>query len=256
MLGSYLNQIPQMLLLLPSALIALSVHESAHGYVANKLGDPTAKNLGRITLNPAKHFNLLGFISMLFFRIGWANPVPINARYFKKPRRDMALSAAAGPISNLLLAFISTILLRLVAIPLESIVTDNLYMYYSNEELFEVLASNTAFTLLSLLATVLYFSISLNLNLMIFNLIPIPPFDGSRIAYVFLPTDVYFKVMRYERYIMIGFILLFYLGVITLPLSAVSGFIEDFFFDILRMPKSYVFYSINHLLSRLPQFTF
>ncbi len=255
MLESYLNQIPQMLLLLPSVLIALSVHESAHGYVADKLGDPTAKNLGRITLNPAKHFNLLGFLSMLFFRIGWANPVPINARYFKKPRRDMALSAAAGPISNFLLALISAILLRLVAIPLESIITDNLYMAYSNDELFELLASNTAFTLLSLLATVLYFGISLNLNLMIFNLIPIPPFDGSRIAYVFLPTDIYFKIMRYERYIMIGFILLFALGIITLPLSIVSGYIEDFFYNVLGMPENYVYYSINHLLSRLPRFT-
>lgn len=255
MIASFLNRIPQMLLLLPSALIALSVHESAHGYVAYKLGDPTARNLGRITLNPAKHFNLLGFISLLFFRIGWANPVPINTRHFKNPRRDMAISSAAGPISNLLLALISSILLRLVAIPIESIIIQESYYATSYDSLFEILASNSGFTILSLLATVLYFSVTLNLNLMIFNLIPIPPFDGSRMAYVLLPPRIYFGVMKYEKYIMIGFIVLFYLGIITLPLSIISGAIEDFFYNVLGMPTNYLYYSINHLLSRLPTFT-
>ena len=111
MLEQLQSTLPTLLLSLPAVLISLSVHESAHGYVANKLGDPTAKNLGRITLNPMKHFDLLGFLSMVIFRVGWANPVPINARNFKNPRRDMAISAAAGPLSNLCLAFIFAILL-------------------------------------------------------------------------------------------------------------------------------------------------
>ena len=101
-----------LLLRLPIVLLMLSVHETAHGYVAYKLGDPTAKNLGRLTLNPIKHLDPIGFISMILFGIGWANPVPINTRNFKNPRRDMALSGAAGPVSNLLLALIFAILLR------------------------------------------------------------------------------------------------------------------------------------------------
>lgn len=255
MISSILNRIPQMLLLLPSMLLALSVHESAHGYVACRLGDPTARNLGRITLNPAKHFDPIGFLSMLVFRIGWANPVPINARNFKNPRRDMALSALAGPVSNLVLAFITSAFLRLVAIPLKTIVSGYEIAARDASEFYEMLSSDISFTVLSLLATILYFGVSLNLNLMIFNLIPIPPFDGSRIAYVFLPPRLYFKVMQYERYIMIGFILLFAVGAITLPLSTVSGFIEDIFNGILGMPTDYVEFSVFHLLSRLPSFS-
>ena len=94
----FFNNLPIILLSLPAVLFSLSIHEAAHGYVANRLGDPTARNLGRLTLNPLKHINPFGFISMLFFRVGWANPVPINTRNFKNPRRDMAISAAAGPI--------------------------------------------------------------------------------------------------------------------------------------------------------------
>ena len=97
MFKNLLNELPMMLLGLPAILISLSVHEASHGYAANKLGDPTARNLGRLTLNPLKHINPIGLISMLFFRVGWANPVPVNSRYFKKPRRDMAITAAAGP---------------------------------------------------------------------------------------------------------------------------------------------------------------
>ena len=95
---------------IPAVLLALSIHEAAHGLIANKLGDPTAKNLGRITINPIKHIDPIGAISMLVFGIGWAKPVPVNSRYFKKPKRDMALTAAAGPISNILIAIVSIVL--------------------------------------------------------------------------------------------------------------------------------------------------
>lgn len=107
------NVLVSYLLSIPGVLLALSVHECAHGYVSYKLGDPTAKNLGRLTLNPIKHIDILGLICMVFFRFGWAKPVPVNARYYKKPRRDMALVAAAGPISNLLMSFIGLFLLYL-----------------------------------------------------------------------------------------------------------------------------------------------
>lgn len=244
-----------MLLALPAILISLSVHEASHGLAAYKLGDPTAKNLGRLTLNPLKHINPFGFLAMLFFRVGWANPVPINTRFFKKPRRDMAVTAAAGPISNFCLAIIFTVLLRLVLIPIESISQDLLVIVGNRYYIDPALQENALFTVLSLLAIVLYLGISLNLNLMIFNLIPLPPLDGSRIAYIFLPSDLYFKVMRYERFIMIGFIVLLASGIIDLPLGTLTGGITDLFYGITGMPEDLLSVVISDILNRLPTFT-
>jgi Zn-dependent protease len=112
--GNMQSYLISILLALPIVFLALSLHEAAHGFMALKLGDPTARNLGRITLNPIKHLDILGFLSMLLVGFGWANPVPVNSRNFKKPRRDMALTALAGPVSNLLLAFLFLLLLRFV----------------------------------------------------------------------------------------------------------------------------------------------
>ncbi len=209
LIQQFIQNLPVYLLSLPVILIALSVHESAHGFVAYKLGDPTARNLGRITLNPVKHLDLFGFLSMLFFHIGWAKPVPIMARNFKKPRRDMAISGAAGPVSNLLLAVISMILLRL-ALSLT-------WMAIENGSTF--LESEMAFTVMALVVYLLLLGVIMNLSLTVFNLIPIPPFDGSRIFYAFLPSKWYFGVMKYEQYIMIGFFVLFVLGVLDTPLG-------------------------------------
>ena len=113
-INSFLSDLPMYLLSLPVLLLAFSVHETAHGYVAYRLGDPTAHSLGRLTLNPIKHIAPLGFICMMLFHVGWAKPVPINTRYFKKPKRDMALTGAAGPLSNLALALIHLVLLRVI----------------------------------------------------------------------------------------------------------------------------------------------
>jgi Zn-dependent protease len=189
---------------------------------------------------------------MMFFGVGWANPVPINTRYFKNPRKGMALTAAAGPISNLLLAIIFTLLLRIVMIPMQPAI-DSAIMAgdFSGEELF----SNMGFLLLAILATILYLGIFLNINLMLFNLIPLPPLDGSRIAYIFLPTDLYFKIMKYERYIMIAFIVLLATNIITVPLGTVNGYISDLLYKITDMPVNYLYYSINGVLSRLPTFS-
>ena len=195
------------LLMIPIMLIALPVHEMAHAWVAHKLGDPTARNFGRLSLNPMKHFDPLGFLCMLFFRIGWAKPVPINARNFKKPRRDMALSALAGPVSNLLLGFLGVLLLNIA------------------ELIFFNLGAVSEKTLMIMDVTAIFFYLFAitNINLAIFNFIPIPPFDGSRILYVFLPTKLYFGVMKYERYIMIAILVLFWTGTLTGPLSFLSG---------------------------------
>lgn len=195
----FLSDILLMLLSLPIMLIALATHESAHGWMAYKLGDPTARNLGRITLNPIKHFDLFGFISMLVFHIGWAKPVPINARHFKNPRRDFAIVGAAGPVSNVCLAVIHLLILRLVMVFATSALKNN------------TLPNGTGLIVLSLVVHVLYMGVVMNVILAIFNLIPIPPFDGSRIFYAFLPPKWYFGVMKYERYIMLGCIILFFL---------------------------------------------
>ena len=195
----FLSDILLMLLSLPVMLMALSVHESAHGYAAYKLGDPTAHSLGRITLNPVKHFDLFGFLSMLIFHIGWAKPVPVNARYFKNPRRDFAIVGAAGPLSNICLALIHLLILRLVMI------------YATNSVVNGTLTEGVWMTVLALVAYLLYMGVAMNIILAIFNLIPIPPFDGSRIFYAFLPPKWYFGVMKYERYIMLGCIILFFL---------------------------------------------
>ncbi len=196
----------RLILMIPVAILSLSVHESAHGYVSYKQGDPTARNLGRITLNPLKHFDILGFICMVFFRVGWAKPVPVNARYYKNPRKGMAITAAAGPVSNLILAFIGVI-------------------GYEFSRLW--LASFTEVSTLGNIAYTICCFFNLlawcNISLAIFNLIPVPPFDGSRILYVFLPPKYYFGIMKYEQIIMIAMLVLFYIGVFDTPLTFLTN---------------------------------
>lgn len=239
-----------MLLSLPAIFISLSIHEAAHGYAAYKLGDPTAKNLGRLTLNPLKHIDPIGFICMFLFGIGWANPVPVNSRYFKKPRRDMAITAAAGPLSNLLLAIVFTLLLRLLMIPVDinysdSFVSTETGIYYSSS-----IMDDKVFWILTILVCILYFGIVLNLSLMLFNLIPLPPLDGSRIAYIFMPPKWYFGIMKYEKYIMIAFLVLLYLGILTLPINFLSSWILTGLFKATAMPQDLIESIISLLFSR------
>ena len=187
------------LLLIPAALIALSVHEFAHGYVAYKCGDPTARNYGRLTLNPMRHLDPIGFGCMLLVGFGWANPVPVNSRYFRKPRRDMILTALAGPVSNLLLALIFLLL----------------YRFVGYELLFDRMlsaSSQFAFNAMWCLLQILYAGIYMNIALAVFNLLPIPPLDGSRILFLLLPYRAYQKIAPYQRQITIGLLLVLVLG--------------------------------------------
>ena len=181
-----------------ASLIALTVHEYCHGYAAYKLGDNTARNLGRLTLNPLRHIDIVGVITMIFFHFGWAKPVPINARNFKRPKRDFAITALAGPLSNILLAFLSTPLFLLITtVAIRN--SDSI----SSEFLIKLIYNAILF---------LQYFVIINLGLGVFNLIPLPPFDGSRIINVILPEKWYFKIMRYERYIYFGVIGWLFLG--------------------------------------------
>lgn len=224
MLNSLIERLPMLLLSLPVILFSLSVHECCHGYAALKLGDSTARNFGRLTLNPLKHIDPIGFICMVLFHFGWANPVPINTRNFKNPRRDMALSAAAGPLSNIVLALVFGGLLRLALFGVTSVYEQDLVSIVGSLTDGGAASVSTGFAIVALLVYMLYLGVIINFSYAVFNLIPIPPLDGSRMFYVFLPPKWYFAVMKYERIIMLGMLALLWFGILDLPLSlAVNG---------------------------------
>ena len=186
--------IPQLILTTMAALVALTIHEFAHGYVAYRLGDDTAKSMGRLSLNPIKHLDPFGVICMVLFHFGWAKPVPINPRNFKNPRRGFAISAVAGPATNLIVGFFTAFLYLLCLSTFRQVE----HTFINNLEI-------------NLLTFLQYFFI-INVGLGIFNLIPVPPFDGSRILNIILPKRWYFKVMRYERQIYWGVIAWLFFG--------------------------------------------
>ena len=194
-----------LVLRIPVVLFSLSFHEASHAFAAHKLGDDTAKNLGRLTLNPIKHLDLIGAICLFFFGIGWAKPVPIMTRNFKNPKKGMAISALAGPVSNVLLSLIGLFLCSLFA---------RIFGYDGSETgILRVIANNRGNTAAFLLCLFFYIFHLTNLLLAMFNMLPVPPLDGSRLALLFLPEKAYFAVMKYERIIMIVFLaLLFFAG--------------------------------------------
>ena len=223
MLSNFVPQLISLLFSLPCVLIAVTFHEVAHGYAANRLGDPTAASLGRLSLNPLKHLDPIGTLCMLLFRFGWARPVPINTRYFKKPRRDMAIVALAGPLTNIALAFLGVLLYHIVGALAD-------LLPYSTGGSFGANA-------LSLLILFLSYFFQLNASFAIFNLIPIPPLDGSRLLTLILPPKWSFKLMEYERWIALGMLVLLYLGILDGPLSfLVNGLLGGMDFLVSLIP--------------------
>ena len=191
-----------------AAILCICVHESAHGLAALALGDPTAKQQGRISLNPLRHVDLVGLVMLAVAHVGWAKPVRIDPRYFKNPKAGMALTALAGPVSNFLLAFLTGFVAALC--------------YFGSE-------LHSGSKLLYYLFEFFYTATIISCGLGVFNLIPISPLDGSKVLYAFLPERAYFTLMRYERYGMFLLIALVMFGalngILGPAVEAVSGFV-------------------------------
>lgn len=186
------NFITDLIILAPPLLLALTFHEFAHGYIAHRLGDPTARLAGRLTLNPLRHLDPIGTIAFFFIKFGWAKPVPVNPRYFRNPKTDMLWVALAGPITNLALALISAIFAKFII------------------AIAHLLPSSTV--VMAILVPLIYMlkaSVWINLVLCIFNFLPIPPLDGSRILTGLLPDDLARSYLKIERY---GFVLILILA--------------------------------------------
>lgn len=194
--------------------LTLPIHEFAHGFAATRLGDPTPRYQGRMTLNPFAHIDWIGAACIMLFGFGWAKPVQINANYFKKPKRDMALTALAGPVSNIIVALIALVIYNL----------------------FSLLALNTFTAVLYYVGFFFYYVAYINVSLAVFNLIPIPPLDGSRLLSALLPYKQYYALMRYERYIFWGLLALLWLGVLDIPLDFLTNAVMKFSEFIAGLP--------------------
>ena len=193
-----------------AVLLCLTIHETCHGLAAYALGDPTAKSMHRLSLNPLHHIDWFGLLMMLAAGFGWAKPVPVDPRYFKKPKEGMALTALAGPVSNFLLALLLILISKMIY----------LYAPYT-------VAMDAVFTFC------LYTAAPLSIGLGLFNLIPIPPLDGSKVVAVLLPDRAYGTLMRYERYGMLLLLALSLLGVFGGFISGVIDWVYEAMFNLI-----------------------
>ena len=217
-------------IMLVPALMAITCHEVSHGFVADRLGDRTARFMGRLTLNPLKHLDIFGTLMVFIVGIGWAKPVPVNFNNLSNPKRDMIWVAGAGPVTNFSLALVSALFLRGLAAVGERLAEGSVFQ-----------------TFLDPLVLMLAFSVYVNLLLAIFNLIPVPPLDGGRVAAGLLPHRQAELLARIEPYGMIIIILLvFFTNVFGRVISPVL----DFGITLLAGPQSRLVYEVTHFLMK------
>ncbi|MDB7983955.1 site-2 protease family protein [Faecalicoccus pleomorphus] len=203
-----------LLSLVIAVVLAMSIHEMAHGLVSYWLGDPTAKMQGRISLNPFAHVDWLGVLCLLLFHFGWAKPVPIDASYYKDRKTGIIWTSFAGPLANFLLSFICVFIYILLIVFLPQFV-------YSGIGSFIVSTLSTSATL--------------NVGFGLFNLIPVPPLDGSKILFAFLPDEQYYRFIEGSPFFMLVLILLIYMNVLNVPLAMLQNNILQFFINISSM---------------------
>ena len=197
--GNLLN----ILLTLIASLICITLHELSHGFVAYKLGDGTAKNMGRLSLNPIRHIDWIGLLMMVVFKVGWAKPVPVNIHNFKTPKRDMAITAMAGPLSNIVISVVALLFYGLLYIPLVGYTLGDYVLH-----------------LLELIAYI-------SLGFAVFNLIPLPPLDGAKIMYWALKDEHYIKIMDYEGYGTVILMVLMFTGTLGHPIAVIRQLIYN-----------------------------
>ena len=206
-LVNYLPDLKELLYVVPAILIGFTLHEYAHALASYKLGDPTPKIEGRLSLNPFIHLDLMGTLMLLIFRFGWAKPVMVNPMYYKKPKRDMGIVAFAGPLMNFVLAFLSLFIIAFV------------YKFFDNEN--------------SLLGYVIvhFFSIfvSINTGLGVFNMLPLPPLDGSKVVGAFLSDRLFYQYLRLEPYGMAILLILVFTNTLSIPLRFLIDIVSDFY---------------------------
>ena len=208
------GKLVEMALSAAACLTCIVLHELCHGLAALWMGDDTARRSGRLTLNPFKHIDLVGLVLLFTVHFGWAKPVPVNMRKFRRPKLGMALTALAGPAGNFLIALLLTPGYAASLVWYQN--SGSLAVYY--------------------LAVFLLMTVTVSIGLMVFNLIPIPPLDGSKVLFSLLPPQWYAKLMRYERYGMIVLVALLYLGVLDVPLSFLRNGIQQLIFTLAGDP--------------------